>query len=354
MGGPLGELEKDEKGLWRKKEEVFDKPQTWGRETVEYSDPELARAEGNKGPKWGRKGVVGWGVQGKFGGRGDDVGLSVLQRGEVNQAMEKNDKGLWVKKKVAEEDSQAPVAKKGHWICPLCWTECAVALEFCRRDDCNGRRPASAIGADAGGQRKVNACEDPRLEAAKPKGRGTADAAKEALKALEKRRRQEIDAKEQMGMMRRRQLGGGDGYCEAAPGLNRGGGRVTTLNSSQGQVRPSKRQGGVTNWQGVQKTDEDAKKVVAKAVGGNVENSGAPLRVEDSELSAMRRQKKKDEGDDIADRIARSISRSRSRSRSGSKSDEEQGKFAWEESGSEPASPVAKDGDAGEVVVDFF
>lgn len=330
MGRQTGELELDEMGLWRKKEAIFDKPQTWGRETVEYSNPEEARADGNKGPKWGRPGVVGWGIQGKFGGRGTDTGLSVLQRGEVNQIMERNEKGLWVRKKV--EDEQDTEASEGHWCCPKCGRETIVAMEFCKADGCNGRRPAVGQDADAKQVRSSNPNEDPRLEAAKKKGRGTADAAKEALKALSDRRRKETNVKEQMGMMRRRPLGDD----REAPR----GGPVKTLNSSDHQVRPAKRLGNTNRWQGIQKTDEDAKKVVGKAVGGSVEANGAPLRVEDSDRSALRRGRGRGEEDDLPARAA--ASKSRSRSSSGS------GKFDWESGDGDG------DGETGEVVVDFF
>merc|ERR1719362_2674730 len=47
MGRISEDLYKDPKGLWRKKAEMFDKQKTWGRETVEYSNPEQARNEGD-------------------------------------------------------------------------------------------------------------------------------------------------------------------------------------------------------------------------------------------------------------------------------------------------------------------
>lgn len=342
LGRPSGELEQDDKGLWRKKVELFEKPQTWGRETVEYSNPEQARAEGNTGPKWGRPGVVGWGVQGKFGGRGNDSGLSVTQRGEVNQSMEKNEKGLWVRKTAPtapDAKGQEP-ASEGHWRCRQCGKETVVALEFCRNEYCGGERPA---GVNDVAYRSSNPNEDPRLEAAKKKGRGTEDAAKQALKSLAMRRRDEQDSKEKLGLMRRAQ---GAGNCE------RGSRAATTLNSRAQQVRPAPRLGGVQRWQGVQRSDEDAKKIVGKAVGGNVEASGAPLRVEDSDRSSKRRKPRVDEDDggDLAARIAASVSRSRSRSRSRSLSRSR----ARQKRSRSPASSPDDLGGSSEVVVDFF
>jgi len=328
---------------------LFEKPQTWGRETIEYSNPEQARAEGNEGPKWGRKGVVGWGVKGTFGGRGDDVGLAVLQRGEVNQAMEKNDKGLWVRKKAPDkgEDDDEDAPSKGHWRCSLCRKETSVTMEFCRKFECNGVRPATAA-ANPDAFRGSNPHEDPRLEVAAARGRGTQDARKLALKALEERRRKEQQEKEKRGM---RPQGGFRG--------ERGG---TTLNSGSMQVRAAPRLGGAGRYQqGVQKSDEEAKRIVAKAVGGAVEASGF-VRIEDSGTSHTgpaktgdRAGKRSSKGEaatwdtleaDIADGAA-SRSRSRSRDSGGS------GEFAWQSPGrSRSSSPAAATGSG--VVVDFF
>lgn len=338
MGRPTGEMELDAQGLWRKKMEIFEKPKTWGRETMEYSDPEKAREEGNKGPKWGRKGTVGWGVQGKFGGREGDVGLEVLQRGEVDQAMEKNDKGLWVKKKKAVETTDEKPASEGHWRCPKCSRETKLDMEFCRFETCFGQRPAGLV-RDGDKLRSSNPHEDPRLEAAKKKGRGTSNAAEEALKALTARRRLEQEEKEKLGLMRRNAdererrgpRHGGPRHGGGGPG---GGSSGATLSSSGAQARPAKRLGGAGRWQGVQRTDDEAKRVVGKALGGNVQDNAAPLRIEEHEKSVLKRKggRAKDDDDD------QSSSGSRSRSRSRSHSPAEKGKAV----------------EGPEVVVDFF
>lgn len=344
LGRPSGELEQDEQGLWRKKVELFDKQKTWGRETVEYTDPEQARVEGNRGPKWGRPGVVGWGVQGNFGGRGQDVGLEVLQCGEVNQKLEKNERGLWVKKKAqpAETDEDRKGTSKGRWRCNICGKETSDSLEFCRDEHCGGTQPASTNPQKL---KQSNPHEDPRLEAAKKKSRGTDDATQQALRALTQRRRQENEAKEQLGLLRKQQPGcGGQGGGRAAANY------AATLNSRKQQVRPAPRIKHMSRWQGVQRTDEEAKKVVSKAVGGNVELSGAPLRVEDTDKAAAKKaQVAADDGEeheDLAARIAASVSRSRSKSSYRSRSP----KRRQRRSRSSP-SPSAE---PAEVVVDFF
>eukprot|EP00927_Polykrikos_kofoidii_P064917 TRINITY_DN60725_c0_g1_i1.p1 TRINITY_DN60725_c0_g1~~TRINITY_DN60725_c0_g1_i1.p1 ORF type:complete len:391 (-),score=82.05 TRINITY_DN60725_c0_g1_i1:44-1165(-) len=296
MGKRSCDLEKDEKGLWRQKAEVFDKKMTWGRETFEYVDPEKARSEGNTGPQWGRPGTVGWGTKGEFGGRGQDRGIQVLQRGEVDQAMVKNEKGLWVKRQSAadeENEKELQPASEGRWRCPKCGAETSKSLEFCRR--CDMRRPASSIGSDRRGLRHASQGEDPRLEAAKKKGRGTEDAQKEALKALQERRKRETQVKERMGMMRR---------DSADIGVSRGPGQVATLNNSAKQVRPAPRARQHNKWQGVQTTDEDAQRVVSKSFGGSTIGQGAPIRLEPREASTAGG-KASDESvwDDLADRI---------------------------------------------------
>eukprot|EP00971_Amphidinium_carterae_P133139 2636363-Amphidinium_carterae.1 len=44
-------LVQDGNKLWRKKEEVFGKTWTWGRETFEYSNPEQAKGEAADRPR---------------------------------------------------------------------------------------------------------------------------------------------------------------------------------------------------------------------------------------------------------------------------------------------------------------
>ncbi|CAK0884910.1 unnamed protein product [Prorocentrum cordatum] len=162
-GKPTGKLAKDKDQLWRKKEEIhaknnlFDKQKTWGRETFDYSNPEEARADG-KGDRKKKPGEVHWGVKGSFGGRGEDTGVLILQRGEVDQRMELNDKGLWVKKK---KEAGA---------------------------DDGADKPKVDEAAQRDLLRAAPSREDPRLEAAKQKGRGGPDAAAKALQALQARR----------------------------------------------------------------------------------------------------------------------------------------------------------------------
>merc|ERR1712039_320449 len=164
-------------------------------------------------------------------------------------------------------------------------------------------------------------------EAAKKKGRGTADAAQEALKALEARRRTEKTVADEMGLT-------GDGMArrsERSKGDGKGG---TTLNSSAHQVKASNRVRKHRNWQGVQRSDEEARKVVEKALGssavGGASSSAAPAKPDVSQEKEKRSRSPR--------RRSRSCSWSLSVSRSGSNS---------------PAREDAED--AGkEVVVDFF
>lgn len=323
LGRPSGELELDEGGLWRKKAALFDKKKTWGRETTEYSNPEQARSEGNSGPKWGRPGVVGWGIQGSFGSKAEDKGLAVMQRGEVNQTMVKNEKGLWVRKKAVDGDDLPPAAE-GKWRCSECGLEQKKELEFCGRFECSGRRPACMAGAKM--HKASSSHEDPRMEAAKLKGRGTATAQSEALKALEERRRCEMQAKESVGMMRR------------TADSDRSG-KVTTVNSSSQQVKPAPRVRQCHKWQGVQRSDKEAARVVAKAIGGDADRK--LHRIDGGEMgSKVPSSSKKTEDFDL--RIAVSVSRSRSRSRSP------------RTRRSPSRSPKHESGEGKEVVVDFF
>eukprot|EP00439_Symbiodinium_sp_Y106_P087364 s17_g47.t1 len=146
------ELYQDENKLWKKKREVFDKAQTWGKETGIWSNPEQTRDQDKRKYK---PGEVFWGAKGTFGGKQEDSGLLTLQRGEVDQSLELNEKGLWVRKKRATEEAPG-------------LSESAKQLL---------KMPKNG--------------EDPRLEAAKPRGRGTADASEKALEALQERRRLE-------------------------------------------------------------------------------------------------------------------------------------------------------------------
>jgi len=261
------ELYLDENKLWRKKTELFDKKKTWGRETFEYSNPEEAKNEGSNVSRRWRPGDVGWGIRGTHGGRGEDTGTLVLQRGEVDQTMVKNDKGLWVRRRSIDGDAEdlSPLPEGG-WRCPKCRAANRGSTNLCK---------ACCIDRTMYEQYRARPGEDPRLEAAKPRGRGTADAAAKALQALEERRKRERQAKEQVGLTRRPPMTG--------PGP--GNGTYVPLNSSAQQVRSSKRLRKFDQWQGVQRTDEDAARIVGRAIGtggGDGEKAAPkPLRVED-------------------------------------------------------------------------
>lgn len=277
IGRPTGDMVLDENQLWRKKKELFEKKQTWGRETFEYANPEQARVDGRDNRKR-RPGDVGWGTQGNFGGRGEDNGILTLQRGEVDQTMEKNEKGLWVRKK---------------------------------------KDPAAEGSGPSEGAKellRLHTKEDPRLEAAKPKGRECADAARKALEALTARRKQEAQVKERMGLMRRPQRREG-----------------ATLNSAN-QVRPSTRLRKNARWQGVQRTDEEARDVVGKAIGfSNIGGGGGGPEGEVVVDPTLKRPRSP------SPLALSSPSRSRSRS--------ETPEWAKEEERQEPE---------GDVVVDYF
>mmetsp|Transcript_58860 Transcript_58860/g.164405 ORF Transcript_58860/g.164405 Transcript_58860/m.164405 type:complete len:403 (+) Transcript_58860:88-1296(+) len=351
LARPSGELELDEQKLWRKKNEIFDKKKTWGRETFEYSNPEQAKVEGNIGPKWGRPGTVGWGVQGNFGGKGEDRGLQVLQRGEVDQTMVKNEKGLWVRKKEDASGGSEELVPENNWRCTTCG-ELASKRE-CACPECGAPRPevkARHSSTDAGALKPANPNEDPRLEAAKLKGRGTANAAKEALKALEERRKQELRAKESVGMMRRPPLAGTGGHD----------GRITTLNNSSQQVKPAQRHKKYHNWQGVQHSVEEAKKIVGKAAGFNqIGNpppaSGSSEKVAEPAERRPRSASPKSRQDDVAWRASTSPSCSCSRSRS-PRARKRSSPLAASSARARirSPSPPAAAADNDSVVVDFF
>jgi len=264
LGKPTGDLYLDEDKLWRKKKEVFERKFTWGRETFEYADPEATKGEQDR-VNWNRPGVVGWGVQGNFGGRREDTGTLIVQRKEVDQKMVKNEKGLWVRQK-------APTNSEGSntWRCVKCAAENPNKRSTCVECFHEGGPGPSSGSADSL-LRPAKSGEDPRLEAAKPKGRNCADAAQRALEALEARRRKEKHVKESLGMMHRQSLGS----------HNSAG--ATTLNSSSQQVRPAKRVRKFTRWQGVQRTDEEAREVVAKAEGlSSIGKSSSPKKMPDT------------------------------------------------------------------------
>jgi len=319
---PSEDLYQDQNKLWRKKSELFEKQKTWGRETFEYSNPEEARTEGTNVNRKRRPGDAGWTVGSTHGSRGADNGVLVCQRGEVEQIMVRNEKGLWVQQKrksgsVDEDQSRAESPlPDGDWRCKKCRASNKGSTNLCKE-----------CGTDQMmyGHYRERPGEDPRLEAAKPRGRGTADAQAAALKALEERRKKERAVKEDMGLMRR----------HLNPGRAGLSGEYVPLNSSSQQVRSSKRLRKFDQWQGVQRSDEDAVRVVGRALGGSrdtLENK-KPKRVED-----LRETEKKERSE--------SSSPERASSPSGSRS-------ASPEQATRTAGEAAR-GSEKQVVVDFF
>jgi len=264
MGRQTGDLYQDENKLWRKKSELFDKQKTWGRETFNMGNQEQANVDGKKTRDHMAEALSGRAI-GFKGGRGSDTGDKVIQRNEVEQALVKNEKGLWVKKKTepTKDEALAPVTGD-NWRCPKCKEENIRKRHLCK--ECGYDR--SKMAEESGMLRAAKPGEDPRLEAAKKKGRGTADASQQALKALEERRNKERHVQDEMGLTARPQ------------GPKGGGKKGLTLNSSAQQVKPSHRAPKYKQWQGVQRSDEEARKVVEKAlgesaVGGRASSSGA-------------------------------------------------------------------------------
>lgn len=319
LGRQTGELYQDENKLWRKKAEIFDKEKTWGRETSEYQNPEEARIDG-KSKRKKDIGTHGWGTSGSFGGRGSDLGDQVLQRNEVEQTLEKNEKGLWVRKKNTEKDKAHEEPVQGdNWRCPKCKEENIRKRHLCK--NCGFDR--TKLAEESNLMRAPVKGEDPRLEAAKLKGRGTADAAKQALKALEERRKEQKVVMDQMG------LSSAPRGASSRSSTN----LSTTLNSSASQVRPTRRTRKHQGWQGVQRSDEEARKVVEKALGASAvggASSSAPKAAEPP-ASVQRRSRS-------PKRRSRSCSWSLSPSRSQSCSPPKEG----------------ADGAGEDVVVDFF
>jgi len=284
------ELYQDENKLWKKKREVFDKQQTWGRETAIWSNPEETREQDKRKYK---PGEVFWGAKGTFGGKQEDSGLLTLQRGEVDQTMELNEKGLWVHKK-------KPTTEEGPGL--------SSSAKQLLKTSSNG--------------------EDPRLEAAKPKGRGTADASEKALEALQERRKLERKVQDELGMTNK-----GKKPQHQGP--------ITTLNSSSQQCKPSKRHAGMKRWQGVQRSDEEAREVVEKALGSCAVGGEVPKRIEPSGTGKRNR----------------SPSPLAVSSPSGSDGEKEDGKFeaAWMDSDDErEAAKLNQKPSGGDIVVDFF
>merc|ERR1712107_637241 len=112
--------------------------------------------------------------------------------------------------------------------------------------------------------------EDPRLEAAKQKGRGTADAAKQALKALEERRKDQKVVMDQMG------LSSAPRGASSRSSANLTATTYQVSSSSDNQVRPTKRIRKHRDWQGVQRSDEESRKVIEKALGASAVGGSSP------------------------------------------------------------------------------
>eukprot|EP00930_Biecheleria_cincta_P029121 TRINITY_DN20273_c1_g2_i1.p1 TRINITY_DN20273_c1_g2~~TRINITY_DN20273_c1_g2_i1.p1 ORF type:complete len:356 (+),score=99.12 TRINITY_DN20273_c1_g2_i1:143-1210(+) len=297
------EVYEDPDLLRKKKRELFDKQQTWGKETGVWSNPEETR---DKDDRKYKPGEVFWGAKGTFGGKAEDSGLLTLQRGEVDQAMELNEKGLWVRKK-------RPASEAGPGM-----DEAAKQLL---------KLPQNG--------------EDPRLEAAAPKGRGTADAAKQALEALEKRRKLERKVQDEMGMTKRAMLD-----------RNRDGPIITMHNSSQ-QVKPAKRLNGTKRWQGVHTSAQDAREVVEKAIGSGATGGGSA-----ASKPASTEKNLPPAGQSVTKTSRRERSPSPLVPDSPSGSDGEgdgNKKFAWMDSDDEKeAAKPNSNTSGGDVVVDFF
>lgn len=344
LGQPSGDLYKDQNKLWRKKEELFDKKKMWGRETSSWSNPEEARADGKREPKKA-PGEVHWGTKGHFGGRSNDQGDQVVQRNEVDQTMVKNEKGLWVRKKdpnMHRDDEEKPL-EDGAWRCPKCKEEMHKKRRFCTK--CDYDRNTSAESSAI--MRAKPKGEDPRLEAAKQKGRGTADAAQKALQALNARRKQEKAIQDSMGLT--------SGSRGATNRDRDAGGPITTLNSSSQQVRPQKRLRKYKQWQGVHTTDQEAKDVVVKAIGesaagGRSSASSSATPAAPAGAGGAASAASSSAAGDGARQRSRSPQRRRSRSCSWS--------LEASRSGSGSPSPERNgggdQGTGGDVVVDFF
>jgi len=292
------DLYQDDKGLWKKKKELFQKEQTWGRETEIWSNPEETRDQDKRKYK---PGEVFWGAKGNWGSKQADEGLLTLQRGEVDQGMELNEKGLWVKRKKTGEAQGEGAGLSDS------------AKQLLKAAPKNG--------------------EDPRLEAAAKKGRGGPDASKKALEALEERRKLEKKVQDEMGMTKGRD----DRKVQYA-----------AQHSSRDQVKPAKRQGGVKRWQTVHRTDEEAKDVVEKAIGSEavggtssgMAGAGAVKRAEHSADPLAKRHRKRSPSPVVMEEPS---------------DDEEGGNPAWMDSDDEKeASKVSGKASGGDVVVDFF
>eukprot|EP00933_Yihiella_yeosuensis_P046618 TRINITY_DN42196_c0_g1_i1.p1 TRINITY_DN42196_c0_g1~~TRINITY_DN42196_c0_g1_i1.p1 ORF type:complete len:344 (-),score=95.40 TRINITY_DN42196_c0_g1_i1:20-1051(-) len=288
------------KELTKAKNQLFAKEITWGRETSLFSNPEQTRTEA--GNKKYQPGEVFWGAKGTYGDKREDNGTLVLQRGEVNQAMELNEKGLWVRKKDAGKEAAAP---------------------------------GLSDGADML-LRKTKKSEDPRMEAAAQKGRGGPDAAKKALEALERRRNHEKRVAEEMGLSK--------GKIREQKHT---GGPVVTMHNSSQQLKPQKRAARGRNYQTVAHSADEARDKVEKALGSAAVGSGPMSEIKRAEPTTGRKV-------------------SRSPSPVVPSSDDEGGKFAWEDSDDEDKkkkkersrsrsrSPRGDTGTAEEVEVDFF
>lgn len=255
MGRPSGELEQDDNKLWRKKQELFEKEKTWGRETFQMGNQEQANVDGKKTRDVMAEALFGRAI-GFKGGRGADDGDKVIQRSEVDQTLVKNEKGLWVRKEKSassKQEEEEPLTGDD-WRCPKCRTVNIRKRHLCK--ECQFDR--NMIAEESGLIRAPKKGEDPRLEAAAKKGRGGADAAAEALAALKARRTEERHIQDDMGLTR-----------APPPERSKGKGKKDSfsLNSSAMMVQPSRRHQKSNCNQGVQRSAEEARKVVEKALG---------------------------------------------------------------------------------------
>lgn len=311
MGRQTGELELDENKLWQKKNALFEQEKTWGRETFQMGNQEQANQDGKKTRDVMAEALFGRSI-GFKGGRGADSGDKVIQRSEVDQALVKNEKGLWVRKKIEKKtDEDIEEVSGDSWRCPKCKDVNIRKRNLCK--ECGYDR--SKIAEESGMLRAAKKGEDPRLEAAAAKGRGTADAAAQALKALEAKRTQQKAAMDDCGLSSR--------SAHKPRGLKGDGKASYGINSSASQVHSQRRHPKHGGTQGVATSAEGARKVVIKALGEQALkekassssdlNAGIKGPAKSGDMAAPRKRKK-------SESPVRGCSLSVSRSRSGSSS----------------------------------
>lgn len=167
LAKPSGKMAKDEKSLWRQKQELFKRETKFGegKETTQFQNPEAARADGEPQQRRSPYGPFEGHIQtASLGGRGSDNGYDVVQRGEVDQRMVLNEKGLWVR------------AKSGA-----------------------GDRSEAAANNAAAKLRQAPPGEDPRCEAAGKRKSQEAGSSERALAAMRERRERQMKERLRMG-----------------------------------------------------------------------------------------------------------------------------------------------------------